>query len=204
MEADGLLEELEEQNLREQNQKEMANKWRSDATRQLQLQDMETDIISPAKSQGPPVRPYSRIIKNNNKENRNETTDDLNEDFWNDTTPRELKKKYIENYTRKPFESRQNRIKRAETEQSLKSEIKSAVDGTYLPTPRANGGIWKSTKLPPKKILLNEMFDDTKFLLEWIKSGQRGFPYSYPLIILPLFSIFSIKSDNVLHVYYPY
>ena len=41
----------------------------------------------------------------------------------------------------------------------------------YLPTPRAEGGIWSSKELPPRKILLQEMVEDTKFLLEWIKCG---------------------------------
>ena len=41
----------------------------------------------------------------------------------------------------------------------------------YLPTPRAEGGIWSSKELPPRKILLKEMVEDTKFLLEWIKCG---------------------------------
>ena len=50
-----------------------------------------------------------------------------------------------------------------------KSEIEEKSE--YLPTPRAEGGIWSSKKLPPRKVLLKEMVEDTKFLLEWIKFG---------------------------------
>ena len=105
----------------------------------------EVKVIEPAK--GP-------LFEEIDKEN------DINEDLWNDHSPR---KKY-KSKKRVPMTER--------PENSLKRDLQMSVDGAYLPTPRAgNGTIWGSSKLPPRKKLLTEMLEDTKFLMDWIKSG---------------------------------
>ena len=105
----------------------------------------EVKVIEPAK--GP-------LFEEIDKEN------DINEDLWNDISPR---KKY-KSKKRVPMTER--------PENSLKRDLQMSVDGAYLPTPRAgNGTIWGSSKLPPRKKLLTEMLEDTKFLMDWIKSG---------------------------------
>ena len=84
-------------------------------------------------------------------------------EFWNDTTPRAKistkSAKILNDCTN--ILSKQSDKKEYISEPTLKTDLRSAIDGTYLPTPRAHGQggapIWKSAQLPPKKILLDRV-----------------------------------------------
>ena len=161
VEAGLIIRDLDERAKIHRQQNNLAKKWKSTADPILkEIKPKETkEAIVPAK--GP-------IDRDN----------DISESLWNDdensdpvVAQASRPQSQQENFWKSAFTEPTKRKPLLDRDQTLKQDMRSSLDGTYLPTPRAKGAIWSSSKLPPRKILLTEMIEDARFLIDWIRSG---------------------------------
>ena len=144
------------------------------------LSDRDVDVINPAKGPESKARLHDKIPKKKSRRQKKTEAVEVENIEAKKSSRRIFNKPSLRDDLRSAVEATHMFTDRrpAKTDESssshksnpnLKSEIEEKSE--YLPTPRAEGGIWSSKELPPRKVLLREMVEDTKFLLEWIKCG---------------------------------
>ena len=144
------------------------------------LSDNDVDVINPAKGPESKARLHNKVPKKKSKRLKKTETIEVENIEAKKPSRRIFNKPSLRDDLRSAVEATHMFTDRRpaksdvsssshKSNQNPKSEIEEKSE--YLPTPRAEGGIWSSKELPPRKVLLKEMVEDTKFLLEWIKCG---------------------------------
>lgn len=167
VEAGLIIRDLDERAKIHRQQNNLAKKWKTTA-------DPILKEMKPTQTKKEAIEPAKGPIDRNNKH-------DISESLWYDNDEVENSDPVVgeasrpqsqqENFWKNMFTESTKRKPLLDRDQTLKQDLKSSLDGTYLPTPRAKGVIWSSSKLPPRKVLLSEMIEDARFLIDWIRSG---------------------------------
>ena len=144
------------------------------------LSDNDVDVINPAKGPESKARLHDKVPKKKSRRPKKTEAIEVENIEAKKSSRRIFNKPSLRDDLRSAVEvthmfTDRRPAKSDESSSSHKSNPnpKSEIEekSEYLPTPRAEGGIWSSKELPPRKVLLKEMVEDTKFLLEWIKCG---------------------------------